>query len=140
MAGSESTIKIMHLRRSRQQFTAALTALVMLFTALAPTVAGALEVTSPMMWVELCSADGGKKVVLDTSSPASGDERSATQHLTEHCPFCHIEQAPLAFPPAPQPFIPHLFAHSEFPALFYAAPRPLHAWAPALSRAPPQHA
>ena len=130
----------MHLRRPRQQLTAALTALVMLFAALVPSLAGALGITSPAMWVELCSADGGKRVVLDTSSPTGGDDRSAAQHLNEHCPFCHIEQAPLAFPPAPQPFVPHLLAHSDFPALFYAAPRPSHAWAPALSRAPPQHA
>lgn len=130
----------MHLRRPKQQIVAAFTAMVLLFAALAPSVAAALGITSPAMWVELCSADGGKRVVLDPSAPAGNGDRSAVQHLSEHCPFCHIEQAPLALPPAPLPYVPHVFTHSAFPALFYAAPRPLHAWAPALSRAPPQHA
>ncbi len=130
----------MHLRRVHRRTAAALTALLMLFAALAPSVAGALGITSPAMWAELCSADGGKRVVLDTSSPAGSDDRSAMQQASEHCPFCHIEQAPAALPPAPPPAVPHLLAHAEFPALFYAAPRPPHAWAPAHSRAPPQHA
>lgn len=139
----------MHLRRSHLRrpfprrlrgFSAALTALMMAFAALAPSLAGALGLTSPAMWVELCSADGGKRVVLDDSSPAGNDSRSAAQDVSKHCPFCHIGQTPLALPPAAQPFVPHVFVHGEFPALFYAAPRPLHAWAPALSRAPPQHA
>ena len=77
----------MHLRRPKQQIVAAFTAMVLLFAALAPSVAGALGITSPAMWVELCSADGSKRVVLDPSVPNGSDDRSAAQRLSEHRPF-----------------------------------------------------
>jgi hypothetical protein len=53
------------------------------------------------------------------------------------CPSSHLGQPHLGLPPAPQasPLLSTLgFA---LPALFLAAPRTLHAWAPAQARAPP---
>lgn len=105
--------------------------------ALAPALANALGQSSPVMWVELCSAEGTRRVAVDASgAPVDATQQSAT-HVAEHCPFCHIEHAPVTLPPAPAPAVPQTTALAAFPKLFYAAPRPLHAWAPSRSRGPP---
>ena len=125
------------LRRTGQRLLAALAVLVMSVTALAPALANALGRSSPVMWVELCSADGTRRIAVDAAStPADTTQQSAT-HVSEHCPFCQIGHAEAALPAAPAPALPKLQAVREFPAPFYTAPRPLHAWAPSRSRGPP---
>lgn len=138
-------------RTSLHRLFAGFAALVMVFAALAPAIASALGRSTPVMWVELCSAQGIKRVAVDvTGSPlsetasrdASGSEAPDTTGATaEHCPFCHLQSATLDLPPAtggPTALVlPH---HAPYPARFYSAPRPSHAWAPTRSRAPPQHA
>lgn len=124
-------------RRSGQRLLAVIAVLVMSFTALAPALANALGQSSPVMWVELCSADGSKRVAIDASGGAIDPAQQSATHVSEHCPFCHIEHSVATMPPAPTPDVPQCAARAEFPALFYAAPRPLHAWAPSRSRGPP---
>jgi Protein of unknown function (DUF2946) len=124
-------------RRAQQKLVSVIALLVMTFAMLSPSLANALGQSSPVMWVELCSADGMRRVAVDSSgTPLDASQQSAT-HVSEHCPFCHLEHANLALPPAPvQPQIAPT-ERADFPARFYTAPRPCHTWAPSRSRGPP---
>lgn len=135
----------MHLRRATQRWIASLALVVVAFAALAPALANAFATNNmgPATWIELCSGQGTKRIAVDgagnpTAEPSLSDvgQQTAT-HLGEHCPFCHIEHVSASLPPAISPAVPQSLAHQVFPALFYAASRPMHAWAPALARAPP---
>ena len=96
-------------RTSLHRLFAGFAALVMVFAVLAPAIASALGRSTPVMWVELCSAQGIKRVAVDvTGSPlsetasrdASGSEAPDTTGATgEHCPFCHLQSATLDLPP-----------------------------------------
>lgn len=125
------------LRRTGQRLLAAIAVLAMSFTALAPALANALGQSSPVMWVELCSAEGSKRVAVNAVGDTVDPTQQSATHVSEHCPFCHIEHSPVTLLPAPAPVVPQCTARAAFPALFYAAPRPLHAWAPSRSRGPP---
>lgn len=125
------------LRRTCKRMLAGIAVLVMSVTALAPALANALGQSSPVMWVELCSAEGTKRVALDTSGAPVDATHQSANHVSEHCPFCHIEHAQVTLPPTPDPVVPQTQALAEFPDLFYAAPRRMHAWAPSRSRGPP---
>ena len=134
----------MHLRRTTQRLLASLGLVVVTFAALAPALANAFAISSmgPMVWIQLCSGQGTKRIAVDSSGDpiasvdrADNSRRSAA-HMGEHCPFCYIEHTPATLPPALPPCVPQRLAHRAFPALFYAAKRPMHAWAPALARAP----
>lgn len=138
----------MHLRRATQRLIASLALAVVAFAALAPALANAFGVNNmgPMAWIELCSGQGTKRIAVDAAgdpvvSVAAVDgadsSRQTAAHMGEHCPFCNIEHTPAALPLALPPTVPQTQAHQAFPALFYAAKRPMHAWAPALARAPP---
>lgn len=142
---------MLHRRTLLHRLFAGFAALVMAFAALAPAVASALGRSTPVMWVELCSAQGIKRVAVDVAgSPlpevagrdASDNEAPATPGATgEHCPFCHLQSAALDLPPATGATTTRVLPqHTPYPARFYTAPRPSHAWAPTRSRAPPQHA
>jgi len=125
----------MTLRRAQQKLLAAIAVLAIAFAALSPALAAATGKVSPVMWVELCSAQGLTRVALDAGGPSSGDDHAT--RLSEHCPFCHLEHAQLALPPAAAPDLPRLIGHADLPARFYTAPRPPFAWAATRSRAPP---
>lgn len=104
----------------------------MLWLALAPTVSHALAAADGgAPWSEICSADGARGV------PA--EQRDASQHLLEHCPFCAVQPLAAALPSTHAAFMPDMRAHEE-PWLFLHAPRTLHAWRHALSRGPPSFA
>lgn len=135
----------MHLRRATQRFLASLALAVVTFAALAPALANALGLNNmgPMAWIELCSGQGMKRIAVDAAGDpipavdgADKNQQNATQ-MGEHCPFCHIEHAAAALPSALPLGVPQTLTHQAFPGLFYAAKRPLHAWAPARARAPP---
>ncbi len=135
----------MHLHRATQRFIASLALAVVAFVALAPALANAFGLNNmgPMAWIELCSGQGTKRIAVDSAGDpivsidgANNNSQTAAQ-MGEHCPFCHIEHTPATLPTAAPQIVPQTQAHQAFPALFYAAKRPLHAWAPALARAPP---
>ena len=126
-----------HLRRTGKRIVAAVAVMVMSLVALAPALANALGHTTPVMWVELCSSEGKKRIAVDESgAPVDGAQQNSGL-MAEHCPFCTIEHSPLNHPPALAPLVPQPLALAAFPALFYAALRPLYAWAPTRSRGPP---
>jgi hypothetical protein len=129
----------MHFRRAQQKLLAAIAALVMTFASLAPAWAAAINGAPGVAgWVELCSADGAKRIAVDANGDPVSSETSKHKTSGEHCPFCSLQQTPATLPPAPTPVVPQTIEHATFPALFYAATRPSHAWAPSRSRAPPE--
>jgi len=128
----------MHFRRAQRRALAAIAALVMTFASLAPAWAAVINGTAGVAgWVELCSVDGAKRIAVDANGDPASPESSNHQASGEHCPFCSLQQTPATLPPAPTPVVPQTVEHVTFPALFYAATRPSHAWAPSRSRAPP---
>lgn len=110
--------------------------LVMALAALAPAISHALGYSPVANWVELCSAQGTKRIAVNSSGEPISPSEQAMQHA-EHCPFCHVEHSPAMLPTAPAPFVPQTDVKSSMPALFYAAPNASYAWAPSLSRGPP---
>ena len=130
--------RLMHFRRAQQQLLAAIAVLVITFASLAPAWAAVINGTAGVAgWVELCSAEGTKRVAVDGNGDPVSSESSKHQTSSGHCPFCHLQQTPATLPAAPAPVVPQTVEHATFPALFYAATRPSHAWAPSRSRAPP---
>lgn len=106
---------------------------------LAPTVSRALAAVQgqPAAWAEVCTPQGLQRVVLDDGSTLPA---SAVQPMTDHCALCGLASA-VPLPPAPA-VTAHLVwdGADAVPVLFLHAPRPLHAWTVAQSRAPPQRA
>ena len=135
----------MHLRRTIQRWIASIALVVVTFAALAPALANAFAINNmgPAMWIELCSAHGKKRIAVDGAGvpiagiAASEDGSQSVAHMAEHCPFCHIEHAPVALPAASAANVAHDTRQQALPALFYAASRPHFAWAATRSRAPP---
>ena len=128
----------MHFRRAQQKLLAAIAVLVMTFASLAPAWAAVINGTQGVAgWVELCSADGAKRIAVDANGDPVSSETLNHNTSGEHCPFCHLQQTLATLPPAAAPVVPQTAAHAAFPALFYAAARTSNAWAPTRSRAPP---
>ena len=94
----------MHFRRAQQQLLAAIAVLVMTFASLAPAWAAVINGTAGVAgWVELCSAEGTKRVAVDANGDPVSSETSKHQTSSGHCPFCHLQQTPATLPPAPAP-------------------------------------
>ena len=115
----------------------------MLALALLPTVARAMASAQGdgSAWAEICTAQGMKRVALDSQPggsavPEPATPESASHHL-DHCPFCGLSAQALDLPPAPRPVLDLSAAADHLPPLFLQAPRTLFAWCRAQPRAPP---
>lgn len=113
------------------------TLLALLLATLAPGVAHALRHArgDVLPWSVLCSASGGKRVVLQ--QPADGGSPLQPAHAFEHCACCalHLD----ASLPAPAVIAAPLradLAHSQA-SVVQAAPAAVLRWHAALARAPP---
>jgi hypothetical protein len=96
--------------------------------ALLPTVSRLLaHASGNSAWAEICTPRGVKQ------APAP-----AGAHL-DHCPLCGLAGSALAPPPAAAQATA-LMPSRAMPALFSAAPLPLHAWAAQRARGPPMQA
>lgn len=114
-----------HLRRS-----AWLALGLMLSLAVVPTLSHAIALSAgAALPSDVCSVQDALALASDTTAP------TASHHL-DHCPLCGVA-AHGAPPPAPLVFTLVAAPATSAPALFWVAPRPLHAWASAPSRAPP---
>ena len=121
--------------------TALLAVLALLWAALVPGLAHALQTRSDSVWVEVCTVQGPGFVRLDTAALAEdplaplelGKKSSA---WGEHCPLCTLPIDHAAPPPTlPAGASPVL--GFERPLAFWRAPRLLAVWASAQARAPP---
>lgn len=102
----------------------------MLSLAVVPTLSHAIALSAgAALPSDVCSVQDSLALSSDTTAP------TASHHL-DHCPLCGVA-AHGAPPPAPLVFTLVAAPATSAPALFWVAPRPLHAWASAPSRAPP---
>lgn len=113
---------------------------VMLLAALAPTVsrARAWSEGSPVVWVEVCTADGARQIKLE-NSPDDAPVKPMGMSEFDHCAFCTLAADRLAPPPAPlawhaAPKAPPLLAR-----VLTLPPQTVLHWT-VHSRAPPAHA
>lgn len=72
--------------------------LAMLFAALAPAVSHALESARGVSWVEICGAQGPKRILIDERGEPVAP---AALHVAEHCAYCSVHAPDLAPLPAP---------------------------------------
>lgn len=118
----------------------------MLALVLMPMVSRALNANlSAQGWVEICSAQGSRWIALsagaDTStrvaSPVGEPETPSLLSAWDHCDYCSLQNSTPALPSVASSLSLPLDLGHEVPELFLQAPRRLHAWSPAQSRAPP---
>lgn len=122
----------MFLLRRHRRFALWLALLAMCFGALAPTVSRAMASgASGADWVEICSAQGTKRVALGTQDTLVID--------LDHCPYCTLDaRGSAAPPPSMQSWLPPAVAEAV-PQRFLSAARTAHPWCSAQPRAPPSH-
>ena len=112
--------------------------LAILLAALAPPLARLLAASNGAganNSIEICTVAGMRYVSLDQAGPDKAP--AAPAMAMDDCPYCTLHADVPALPPS----IPLMLAIDTrtgiLPTLFYQARRPLFAWAPAQSRAPP---
>ncbi|MBK9134865.1 MAG: DUF2946 domain-containing protein [Betaproteobacteria bacterium] len=120
--------------RTRLSFAAWLALVAVWAMALVPTVSHALAAArGDASWTLVCSAQGTRLVAVDMDSDEPAPANVAG--TMEHCLYCAA-----SFSAAPPPAAPALAVAAPahvLPALFFVAPRTLHAWLSAQPRAPP---
>lgn len=94
--------------------------------------------TGDSFWTEVCTPQGMRQVALaDDGAPLPG---GPTMSHLDHCPLCGLGGVAPLLPPAAFAWLPLADQAEAMPPLFSAAPRPLHAWAAARPRGPPETA
>ncbi|HAT29329.1 MAG TPA: DUF2946 domain-containing protein [Janthinobacterium sp.] len=126
----------------QRQLTAWIACFAILLAALAPSISHAIAAgkNAGSGWIEICSAAGSKFVSADQTLNSASSTSSAPAEKSlhfDHCPFCSTHGGPSAPPPAVALSVPAVSGKAILPSLYYQAPRPLHVWASAQSRAPP---
>jgi hypothetical protein len=112
-----------------QRLASWLALVAILLSAVLPMRAAPVDDAMALLGLDICSA----------AKAGTRDQPDAPASHTngEHCSACWLGH-PVALPPAPLVALtqPRLLL-GEAPALFFSAPRRLHAWVSAPSRAPP---
>lgn len=132
----------MHPFRLRQRLFAWLAAFAMMLGALAPALSQAMT-REGGGWIELCSAAGTHRVLLDAATyaayaePGSQDDSGQREIGLDACPYCLAHAGSVGLPPQPADTLATPRPAEHFPPLFYRAPQPLFAWTAASPRAPP---
>ena len=135
----------MKFNRAHSKLLAAITAWVMAFAALAPSVSHALMMQKAKdgSWLEVCTAQGSKWIKVDDqfslgSNPSANLDTSKTADVHVSHGQCCVADLPVAtLPTLPAEFVQIKLGSTE-PSLFYRAPRPLFIWAAIQARAPPR--
>ena len=135
----------MKFNRAHSKLLAAITAWVMAFAALAPSVSHALMMQKAKdgSWLEVCTAQGSKWIKVDDQFSPSNDPTSKTDlNQTADIHIQHGQCCVADLPVATLPILPAELAQFKLstaePTLFYRAPRPLFIWAAIQARAPPR--
>jgi len=116
------------------------TLLALVLVTLAPSVAHALRHArgDTMPWMQVCSATGLKRIVLDASVEHQSPLQQA--HAFDHCAYCALHHGGSAPPPAAAAITLRTDLLALAPvARVLPAHRAL-AWSAALARAPPHQA
>lgn len=123
----------MLLRRTTRTLTSWVACLAILMSVLAPTLSLAFG-SSAMDWSQICSTTN---TTADATLSRDSRQPTPVAHVFEHCPYCSLHGHLAGLPPAPLDIDVLLPLSFEAPALFFSAPRTLHAWVVAQPRAPP---
>ena len=125
----------MRLSSPLRRFASLLALVAVAAAAIAPAAAHALGLSHGTKWIEVCSTTGPIQIEVPADGPGLPKAPKASD--LQHCPFCSPHANEMAPPPAlvALPLAP--VRAEAVPALFLAAPRPLHAWTSAQPRAPP---
>jgi hypothetical protein len=114
--------------------------LAILFNAFVPVVSHAIDASSPSSAtkMEICTAMGIEMLPMALPGDA-GDHPDGDKLLKSltHCGYCATHAGSFGLPPQPAAVFAVVGGHDVFPPLYYTSPRPLSAWSPAQSRAPP---
>lgn len=128
----------MSIKRTTRRFTAWIALFAILLGAVVPALTHALSRPGDgeERWVEVCTVAGTRLVAVD--EPGDQDRPGGADLFPgERCAFCATHGGAPALPTLQaMPFVLKGSA-DEFPWLYFHAPRPLFAWAPAHPRAPP---
>ncbi len=93
-ASLESRAMVFGQRRTRLHWVALLCSIVMMLSALAPTVSRALAANGQVSWMEICSGDGVQWVLADEAAP--DQPAPADSNSIDHCPLCVLVTDKLA--------------------------------------------
>ncbi|WAC71703.1 DUF2946 domain-containing protein [Roseateles sp. SL47] len=141
-------------QRRFKAFTAWVASLVILWSALAPSLSYAFVSDVPGGWIEICSVTGAKLVPAqaasygadaavsgsfksDTSKPDSSKPDTSKSSALKSCTYCSSHVQVLGLPPAPAAGLTLEALAYHLPELFLAGVRTLFAWASVQARAPP---
>lgn len=111
--------------------------LAVLMASLAPSISHAINWSSgaaQTVQFEICTSAGLISMADPIDAPASPSKHTMAMN---DCPMCSIHFDHLGLPPTIFPLLPADTRVGPAPRLFYQSPRPLFAWAPPQSRAPP---
>ena len=125
----------MRLSSTLRRFASLLALVAVAAAAVVPAMAHALGQSHGTKWIEVCSSTGPIQVEVPADGPGLPKAPKASDF--DHCPFCSPHAGAMAPPPAPVALPLPAVPAEIVPALFLAAPRPLHAWTTAQPRAPP---
>lgn len=81
------------LRRNRLNWLAWVCSIVMMLSALAPTVSRALAANGQPTWIEICTSNGSQWVLADGSA---SDQPAPDTQAIDHCPLCVVSADKLA--------------------------------------------
>jgi hypothetical protein len=112
--------------------------LAMLALALLPTVSRAMAASQDDVpaWLEFCTAQGMKRVVLDVGAAAETSPQLAPGHL-DRCSFCGLSAQGLDLPRAPAALLDPPSMANSLPRPFLQGARSQFPWFTAQPRAPP---
>jgi hypothetical protein len=128
----------MHATRTSTRRWAWLVSFTILLAAMLPSLSHAMLASQGATFAEICSATGARFVVIGADGDIDQDhDRSTSMTASMDCPYCAIHHGAPDLPPATVQWSPPDALKFERPRLFFTAPRPLFAWAPALARGPP---
>ena len=110
----------------------------MLFASLAPSISHAVTAarSNSSFWAEDCSIHGEVHKAADHQDHGAPSHDPNGSHF-EHCPFCLTHAGSFALIHTAAPTVYEAGGLSEFPLLFFQAPRLLFVWVAAQIRAPP---
>lgn len=106
----------------------------------APTLSHALAAwQGPSAWVEVCSAQGTRRILAEPVGQAVSPGADLLHHLS-HCPLCGLAGSGLAPAPGVAPSVPAAPGHRVWQARAAAAAPGQLPWPDAQPRAPPVRA
>jgi Protein of unknown function (DUF2946) len=114
----------------------------MLFASLAPSISHAVAAarSNSSFWADDCSMHGEVHQAADHQdhgAASHGPSHDPKASHFEHCPFCLTHAGSFSLLQTSATAVYEAGGFSEFPLLFFQAPRLLFVWVAAQARAPP---